>query len=260
MKIDTNRRVEHARSARQEATEHIWRLSKGNPEVKGLMPGIKTFRNLPVVRSLEKDDTIPDLKQTLQSQDVQKVIKSGLQAWNDTTRKVLSAKLGFKKAWKPDAVDGSQGNAGPSAGGSNLSTSPRVHPLERTTAIFECRRCHRNGRIFAPNTSLTFPEAIKHRCPKNTLGPSGKEKREWDIKNFEPDTTAIRAIRLALQVAGEDEERMTVQMMSNKFIKGGYHRWQCMTCSSHITLPFEMIVSPFRPELLTCSASATYAV
>ncbi|KAG8868992.1 hypothetical protein FRB97_001748 [Tulasnella sp. 331] len=236
LKIDANRKMEHARSARQEATEHIWRLNKSNPDVKDLMPGVKTFRNLPVVHSLEKDDAILDLKQTLQSREVQKVIKSGLQTWNDTNRKVLLAKLGFKKVWKPDVVEQWKGDAGDSS-----SANPRIHPLERATALFECQRCHRNGRIFAPNTSLTFSEVIKHRCPKNTLGPSGKEKREWDIKNFGPDTTAIKAIKLALQVADEDEERITPQIMSKKFVQRKTYRWQCMTCSSRITLPFEMI-------------------
>ncbi|KAG9032437.1 hypothetical protein FRB95_001490 [Tulasnella sp. JGI-2019a] len=231
-KIHANRKLEHARLARQRATEFAWRMGKNNPEVKDLMPSVKTFRNLPLVRSLEKDDSITDLKQTLQSQEVQKVVKSGLQAWNETTRRVLSGKLGFRKAWKPDP-EGS--------GGSGSSATPRLHPLDRMSSLFECKRCHRNGRIFTPTTSLTFYEVIKHRCPKNTLGPTGKQRREWDITNFEPDTVAIRATRLALQVAGEDEERASTQVLSKKFVGDDAYRWQCMTCPSRITLRFDMV-------------------
>ncbi|KAG8917158.1 hypothetical protein FRC00_013968 [Tulasnella sp. 408] len=151
----------------------------------------------------------------------------------------MSVRLGVKKNWKPPI---------PGEGGSKDGGVVQ-HPLDRLTALFECTRCRSDvkGKSVerGEHTGLTLEAAVRHRCPwylpKTQPGAEGEETKigrtRWDAENFVPDTIGAAVVKLALGLAGLNEETAT-----RKDVNALGRRWQCLTCPSKLTMSFGAIV------------------
>ncbi len=190
------------------------------------MPTLHTFRLLPSVRKIEQTGDHKTLSQTLRSDAIlHKMIAQDLKEWTHSVRNTLSAKLGPKSRSNPPDND------------------QLLHPVDRVTALFQCKRCHRTGRKSSQKGALDFRDVIQHRCPPSTLVPAKdedkfKQQREWDVDNFVVDGAAIAAARLALSAAKLDEQTTDKQDISRY-----RYQWQCLTCSSRLTMEYSSLVS-----------------
>ncbi|KAG9043977.1 hypothetical protein FS837_008933 [Tulasnella sp. UAMH 9824] len=214
--------------------------SSSNPTP--VLPTLEAYRNLPSISNVIHNISIPSkgLRKKLRTDEtLRTMIKADLEKEDARLRKIMSVRLGVKKNWKPPT---------PAEGG-NKDGGVAQHPLDRLTALFECARCRSDvkGKSVerGEHTGLTLEAAVRHRCPwylpKTQPGAEGEETKNgragWDAEHFVPDTTGAAVVKLALGLAGLNEETAT-----RKDVNALGRRWQCLTCPSKLTMSFGAIV------------------
>lgn len=148
--------------------ENHYRRLKGTNK-RTAMPSLAEFRHLPTVqRQLYKSTNAPSATvahELKHSKLVGQMIEEDLDRWVDAARTSLAAVLGFP-VWKSVSVH-------------------KLHPVDRLTARFRCKRCDARGEPKKwEGGCFTFAEACEHRCK-----PGGKTraKERWEAKAFVPD-------------------------------------------------------------------------
>lgn len=150
-----------------------------SPEPAMILPPLSTFLRLPTIASLlnftgaeYKDDfsacstrdDISDLCDLLEEPEVDIVIRSELYKWEAGARQRFSQLLGFPR-W--------------------VSASATVlHPLDRLTARFRCKKCHSVSNRYKADSCLDFVGVCRHTC-KTADGSEASEA--WDASRFARD-------------------------------------------------------------------------
>lgn len=245
------RKAEHERSLKQVYVESFHAAaiqslfppnSTSTSTPTPVLPTLEAYRNLPSISNVIHNISIPSkgLRKKLRTDEtLRTMIKADLEKEDARLRRLMSVRLGVKKNWKPPT---------PAEGGSKDGGVVQ-HPLDRLTALFECTRCRSDvkGKSVerGEHTGLTLEAAVRHRCPwylpKAQPGSEGEETKNgrarWDAENFVPDTTGAAVVKLALGLAGLNEEAAT-----KKDVNALGRRWQCLTCPSKLTMSFSAIV------------------
>lgn len=105
--------------------------------------------------------TLASLKEPL----IEDLLRGELEKWTAAARADFAKLLGHAE-WKNPS-------------------SKVLHPVDRVTARFACKRCGKVPRKYAEAGSFDFVGACAHEC--RDLDKAHKEKRAWKAEYFAPD-------------------------------------------------------------------------
>ena len=104
---------------RVEVKEHLHRLkSDGTSEA---LPNLTTFRKLPAIKLVQNHTSAKKASIELKSPLIAEILRNELGRWRESARETLAAILG-QPNWK-------------------CPSNKKLHPVERLTAKFKCKRC-----------------------------------------------------------------------------------------------------------------------
>ncbi|KAI0366835.1 hypothetical protein BV20DRAFT_951546 [Pilatotrama ljubarskyi] len=149
---------------------------------KQVLPSLSEFRKLSVVKAVEASSSKKD--PSLTDPFVASILEENLQQWRDAARAALAAVLGFP-GWKP-------------------MNKRRLHPVDRLTARFRCKRCDAAGKGIGKDGGMDFASACEHVCAH--LSKKARSKQRWSAEDFVPDQRAINALSSVLELCGTKPE------------------------------------------------------
>ncbi|KAI0356088.1 hypothetical protein OH77DRAFT_1402228 [Trametes cingulata] len=154
-----------------------------------VLPSLSEFRKLSVVKAVEASSSKKD--PSLTDPFVASILKENLDQWREAARAALAAVLGFP-GWK-------------------TLHKRKLHPVDRLTARFRCKRCDAAGNDTGKDGGMDFACACGHICPH--LSKKARRKHRWSADDFVPDQRAIDAVANVLELCGtkpEDADSLTI--------------------------------------------------
>ncbi|CDO70471.1 hypothetical protein BN946_scf184569.g14 [Trametes cinnabarina] len=194
---------EHILQERKRAVEKEYSRLKQDPEQNSVLPSFPEFRRLSVVKTFEASTSYDDPRIT--DPFISKVLKDNLEQWRAAARAALADVLGFPQ-WK-------------------IMSKRKLHPVDRLTARFRCKRCDASGKKADTNDSMDFAAACGHLCPH--MSKKALRAHRWDAKDFAPDQQVIDGISSVLGLCGTTAEDID----SLKIVDSVGDRIQCTACS-----------------------------
>ncbi|KAI0642671.1 hypothetical protein C8Q79DRAFT_983413 [Trametes meyenii] len=156
------------------------KLKRCDPDL--VLLSLAEFRKLSVVKTVEESPSKqdPDLKDPF----VASILKHNLGQWRDAARAGLASVLGFH-GWK-------------------AASKRKLHPVDRLTARFWCKKCHAASKDTVKDFGMDFAHACEHVCVVSNKKVRGIER--WDANNFAPDQQAVDGISQVLELCGTKAE------------------------------------------------------
>lgn len=145
---------------RSESETEYARLRKADP--KAIFPSFPEFRKLSVVKTVEASSSAKNASFT--DPFVASLLKESLDQWRDAARAALAVVLGFT-GWK-------------------TMSKKKLHPVDRMTAHFRCKRCDAAGKDTGKDGGLDLARACEHIC---ALSKKARNKQRWSADYFVPD-------------------------------------------------------------------------
>lgn len=179
------RAIENTAQKNRDDIRSYWDMLKTTR--KGPLPSYPEFRRLPMVNTLVWKNTTEALaldgkKETVsaelrEDEVTRNHIQQNIDVWLHDKRKKLAQKLGDPYPSLP-------------------VPSGFVHPVERTTAWFQCTKCNRVSKSLEGVTALSFANVCAHQC----IGLPKKERLQgtWDVDWFEPDQKVRDAMHIKI--------------------------------------------------------------
>lgn len=166
--VRTRREEESAYRQRQKDVEGLYKSFKVAKEMSPL-PSLYDFRKLPMVQRIQykpADKPSTALWQELRNSKLMvEFVKEDLSKARTSAKNALGAVLGFQ-SWKSPS-------------------STKLHPVDRLTARFRCKKCDKNGQSSNwDDAGFDFVGAFQHHCRRKG-GPLAKEP--WKADGFVPD-------------------------------------------------------------------------
>lgn len=163
------RKNEKEYAKRRKDVESFYHSLKGENDT-GSLPPLSEFRKLPMVQRMQykigQEPSNSVAKELKSSHLVRVLVKEDLARWRSEAKASLGAILGFKD-WK------------------SASTNI-LHPVDRLTARFRCKRCDgKEGHQQWDDSSFDFAGACGHVCKSNN-GRTAKDG--WTADRFVPDS------------------------------------------------------------------------
>jgi hypothetical protein len=234
--IEARKRSSHEeayRRRRSDVEQHYNRLKSSGKEK--VLPNLAEFRRLPIINVLQsKTSTTTGVAGDLQkSQLVAELLQDDLRKWRESARMALTLTLGFSN-WKS-------------------ASKTKLHPVDRLTARFRCKKCARNDHKVYEEECLDFAGACAHVCLQPNLKKRTRDR--WTADQFEKDDKvyillssivyfihpmlqAINVISKVLELCGVNaEERESIQK-----VEALGSRIRCQSCESKITMTFRSLV------------------
>ncbi|CCL99618.1 uncharacterized protein FIBRA_01636 [Fibroporia radiculosa] len=199
------------RQRRGDVEAHYNRLKSS--EKKQVLPSLQEFRNLSVMKVLVNKSTSGDLgiaNELKNSKLVDALLKDNIEKWVDGAKAALAGVLGFP-GWKS-------------------ASKKKLHPVERLTARFRCKKCDKVSKKYSEEGCLDFAGACEHVCPH--LSTQQRAKETWSADRFEADVQAISTVEkiLALhKIAAESPDSTTALL--NSMVT-------CLACPAPISMNF----------------------
>ncbi|KAF5311117.1 hypothetical protein D9619_007983 [Psilocybe cf. subviscida] len=187
------RKTERTLMTNRKDVETLYRQlrSKGGSK---FMPSLSTFRQLPVIAMLQSAESSASasVAQTLSSNEVmQKLLDTQLKKWTEKAMQDLGYTLGFPKNWK------------------NASKNI-LHPVERVTARFLCKKCQRVDVKYRDDESLDFAGACLHECGigNTKKGRVHRGRRNvWESSKFVKDDKATKVLQKCVEGLNFPEDK-----------------------------------------------------
>lgn len=166
--IESRKRSSHEeayRRRRSDVEQHYNRLKSSGKEK--ILPNLAEFRRLPIINVLQsKTSTTTGVAGDLQkSQLVAELLQDNLNKWRESARIALTPTLGFSD-WKS-------------------ASKTKLHPVDRVTARFRCKKCARNDCKIYEEGCLDFAGACAHVCLRPNLKKGTRDR--WTADQFEKD-------------------------------------------------------------------------
>ncbi|SRR6266550_4927784 len=157
-----NRRSKEMEDIRSITEAYYHRLRAESPGI--VLPPLTTFQQLPIIRSLLSLAN-HEIKRSMQDLLETGVVRSELAKWESEARNQMATVLGYH--------------------GFATAQKKTLHPADRLTAWFQCKKCIQVGRRLPGATFLDFAGACAHECG----GVDGKEldNELWTATNFVRD-------------------------------------------------------------------------
>jgi len=134
------------------------------------MPTLATFRELPIIAMLQGSPTTAEtskVSHTLQKISwVQDQLDVQLKKWVQDAKAQLGAVLGFPN-WK-------------------TASNVVLHPCDRLTARFRCKRCPRLSLKYLNDGCFDFAGACVHECVGMSKSQT-RHRKTWDPDKFAKD-------------------------------------------------------------------------
>ncbi|KAJ3905299.1 hypothetical protein F5879DRAFT_752754 [Lentinula edodes] len=213
-------------TCRRAVEKHYNRLRALKQETP--LPSLPSFRGLPTIRQIQQSvgQSEKEVDTSLQSQAIQTLVHSEIAKFHLEAKNSLAAILGFQN-WKSPS-------------------SRKLHPVDRLTARFQCRTCHRVEAKYKDFGSLDYAGAIMHSCSV-TLDKSIPQ-RPFKAARFEKDTKAIAAISSLLEACDISED----EKGSHELLSAIGPRVLCLSCDAQIILePLDVIGHSHRHESMS---------
>lgn len=203
-------------SRRDDVEKHYYRLKSA--DAKQVLPTLPEFRKLSVMKVMQEraPDATNISKDLRNSPLIDKLLKEDLERWREGARAGLAAVLGFP-GWR-------------------TASKKRLHPVDRLTARFVCKKCAQVPRKHGEERSLDFAAVCRHRCPH--LDKKQRAREEWNPHKFEPDTKVIQAIEQILIRLGTTAE----DPASLDAVKDVGTRLACVACPHSLRMDFNNAV------------------
>lgn len=153
---------------REDVAAHYTRL-KSAPNPVEVLPSLPEFRKLSVMKVLQGRGGAKDAgvgEELKDSKLVHALLANNLSQWREEARSALAGVLGFP-GWR-------------------TASKKKVHPVDRLTARFICKKCSSKGK---GGEALTFAEACGHRCA--CLNKKQRARETWSASLFEPDVKVL---------------------------------------------------------------------
>ena len=153
---------------REDVAAHYTRL-KSAPNAGEVLPTLSEFRKLSVMKVMQGKASDKDAgvgKELKDSKLVNELLTENLKQWREEARSALAGVLGFP-GWKS-------------------ASKKKLHPVDRLTARFICKKCSSKGR---GGERLTFAEACGHHCAG--LNKKQRARETWSASLFEPDAKVL---------------------------------------------------------------------
>ncbi|KII87575.1 hypothetical protein PLICRDRAFT_42081 [Plicaturopsis crispa FD-325 SS-3] len=226
------RKAEAAYRQGREEVKAYYEVLRSSGQYK-VLPTLEVFRQIPVIKILQNrpnestgaagtgtgtgtgtgvvtsgagTSVAAELKE---SAIVKDLIKDHLGTWVAQMREAFADMLGMPK-WKSPSTK-------------------KLHPVDRLTARFRCKRCHSVARRYKEEECLDFAGVCAHECP-----PTDKRKAKlaWTIDQFEPDEKAIAVINDLLRLCNANPE----DVQSHVAFADIPPRIRCRSCSGNILM------------------------
>ncbi|KIM86769.1 hypothetical protein PILCRDRAFT_315239 [Piloderma croceum F 1598] len=217
--IESRKRSSHEeayRRRRSDVEQHYNRLKSFGKEK--VLPNLAEFRRLPIINVLQsKTSATTGVAGDLQkSQLVAELLQDDLSKWRESARIALTHTLGFS-GWKS-------------------ASKTKLHPVDRLTARFRCKKCAQNDHKVYEEGCLDFAGACVHVCLRPNLKKRTRDR--WTADQFEKDEKAIDVISKVLELCGVNaEERESIQK-----VEALGSRIKCQSCESKITMTFRNLI------------------
>ncbi|KAI8976707.1 hypothetical protein BD414DRAFT_555115 [Trametes punicea] len=176
------REKEHIMQDRRREVETEYKRLKESSQQDNVLPSLPEFRKLSVVKTVEASTSRAD--PGLTDHFVALILKDNLEQWRSAARAALAAVLGFP-GWK-------------------MMSKRKLHPVDRLTARFRCKRCDAAGKGTGLDGGMGFAEACRHVCAH--LSKKARGAHRWNADDFVPDRRAIGAISQVLELCGTKAE------------------------------------------------------
>ncbi|OSD01490.1 hypothetical protein PYCCODRAFT_1503536 [Trametes coccinea BRFM310] len=176
---------------------------KQNAEQGTIFPSLPEFRKLSVVKTVETSSSSNDPNIT--DPFIGQILMNNLDQWRASARAALAAVLGFPD-WK-------------------TMSKRKLHPVDRLTAWFLCKRCHASNKTRGNDDGMDFATACGHTCAH--LSKKALSSYAWNANQFAPDEKAINAITSVLALCGTEAEDVD----SLNVVDSIGDRIQCTQCS-----------------------------
>ncbi|KAJ3715143.1 hypothetical protein C8R42DRAFT_632509 [Lentinula raphanica] len=215
-------------TCRQAVEKHYNRLRTLKKELP--LPCLPSFRELPTIHQIQQStsQSHKQLDTMLKSEPISTLIHSELAKFHADAKNELAEVLGFPD-WKSPSVK-------------------KLHPVERLSARFQCRKCHRVEAKYRDFDSLDYAGAIMHLCSVTSDKSKSVPPKPFNAGRFEKDTKAMAAIFALLQICGiEDDEVGSHELLS---VIGP--RITCLSCDGRIVMePLDVIGHSHRHESMS---------
>ncbi|KAH9939554.1 hypothetical protein B0H21DRAFT_35411 [Amylocystis lapponica] len=209
------REAEAAYRKRREAVAKQYNRLKADKDTDRVLPTLPEFRKLSVMKVMQSKNSVAlDPKNTAL---VAELLVDNLDRWENDARAALAGVLGCRTAGKT-----------------------MLHPVDRLTARFQCKKCMKAAGMPAADGALTFAAACEHRCPHLTKKQRSRES--WRADQFEPDQRAIDVVSQVLAQVGTSPE----DTASLPVIQALGARVQCLSCPSAIVMDLEIAIRHSR--------------
>ncbi|KAH9899324.1 hypothetical protein C8Q73DRAFT_787215 [Cubamyces lactineus] len=194
-----NREKEHVLKDRRRSVEDVYKRLQQEADV---LPPLSEFRKLSVVKTYEGSSSKKD--PGLSDSFISEVLKDNLEQWMASARAGLAASMGFP-AWK-------------------TMSKRLLHPVDRLTARFLCKKCSAAGKNAGIDGGMDFANACRHECAH--LSKKARATQRWNAYNFVPDQRAVDAITQVLELCGAKAEEVDSLRIADSI--GA--RIQCTAC------------------------------
>ncbi|KAI0090347.1 hypothetical protein BDY19DRAFT_939752 [Irpex rosettiformis] len=200
----------------QEAVLELYERLKSRPAA--IVPPLKTFRKLPVVRRMAGSSTSSDISNEIRDSTlIARLAEGDVQNWVKDAKDALTTVLGFAPL--------------------NESHPTSLAPVNRLTARFRCKKCDSKQSSWPSDRSLSFAEACAHQCMHTRNRPSGQ--KVWNAEQFVPDYKAIDVVQQVLMWCGYTaDDALSLEMPEEVGT-----RIQCLSCPSHIVMTYDNLFS-----------------
>jgi hypothetical protein len=141
----------------RERREHEQRLAARRRDIENyyknykapILPNLQTFRGLPILYALQRRDAAASIQGDLQSDAIAAIVRDQLEQWVKRAKDDMMKLLGYGrgkglKDYRPLAS--------------------KMHPLERATALFQCKECKRVTGSYGRMGVLDFKGLCLHEC------------------------------------------------------------------------------------------------
>ena len=139
------RRAQERRlSTRRQDIKNYWK-----DHAAPVLPNLTVFRNLPILHALQRKDGAESIQEDLQSEAITTSVHDQLEQWLKRARDDLMKLLGYGKG------EGLK---------HHRPQVSKLHPLERATALFQCKECKRVDSRYGRMAALDFKGLCLHEC------------------------------------------------------------------------------------------------
>lgn len=152
-----NRRRKEAKAIKLVTEAYYHRLRSRSPGI--ILPPLTTFQQLPAIGSLLSLAN-HEISNSMNKLLEMGVLRADLEKWESDARNQLAAVLGYSE-WA-------------------TAKTKILHPVDRLTACFQCKKCIQAGRRYKGGASLDFGRACAHECEMEV-------NERWMATNFVKD-------------------------------------------------------------------------